>query len=219
MACTATCGSSAHAWMQRSPPLRSGCSASPRNARQRLEGRRTARREAEPVGAVEASVNRPGPKPNVIVRPLAGRPERLAGVDRRSVVGAADGAALARPRGPAVRRAAASVHSVSSSTSPARSRVSLTSNAAKCRRSCAGVDDARLVRAEERVGGCRGTRARAAGSAGRGDGDARSARRADRGARRSGPEEAEEAAAADAVGGSLVGHQASGSVDAEHGER
>ncbi len=54
--------------------------------------------------------------------------------------------------------------------------------------------------------------ARSAGRAGRGDGDARRSRRADGGARRSGPEEAEEGAAADAVGGTLLGHQASGSA-------
>ena len=76
-----------------------------------------------------------------------------------------------------------------------------------------GGHDARLVRAEERVGGCSAvSAARSADPARRGDGDARRSRRADGGAGRPRPEEAEEGAAADPVGGTRLGHQASGSA-------
>ena len=76
-----------------------------------------------------------------------------------------------------------------------------------------GRHDAGLVRAEERVGGCSAApAARSADRARGGDGDARRSRRADGGAGRPGPEEAEEGTAADPVGGMRLGHQASGSA-------
>ncbi len=68
IACTATCGSSAQAWMHRSPSERSGSRSSFRKAGSR----------SRPAGLRPSSPNRAsnsdGPNPNVMVRLLAGSP-------------------------------------------------------------------------------------------------------------------------------------------------
>ncbi len=156
-------------------------------------------------------MNRPGPEAERDREAARGQPERLAGVDRRSVVGAAGRAALCDLE--ALREARRGIRPLGEELDEPGPVEGLAHvERGEVQAVLRGGDDARLVRAVERVGGCRGTRSRAVGRTGRGDGDARSARRAHRRARRSGPEEAEEVAAADAVGGSLVGHQASGSA-------
>ncbi len=88
-ACTATCGSFAQAWMQRSPPLIAGSSWSPAKAGSSARG--AGRRAARPNRSVpSAAVNSVGPKPIVRVSPDAGQPDRLAGVVRRGVLLAVD---------------------------------------------------------------------------------------------------------------------------------
>ena len=67
-ACTATCGSLAHAWMQRSPPERFASSWSPTKA-----GRFSSAAGLRPASPKRPS-NNDGPKPIVIVRPDAGSP-------------------------------------------------------------------------------------------------------------------------------------------------
>src|SRR4051812_5493031 len=129
IACTATCGSSAHAWTHRSPPLRFLSRLSPAN-----RGRSTSA-----SGRWSARSNFPkreGPKPIVSVSRDGLRP---------SASPVSSGGASARPPYapsptalPAVIRRAAAVQSLSICTNSARSSV-VTSNAAKCSRSCTGV--------------------------------------------------------------------------------
>ena len=118
IACTATCGSLAQAWTQRSPPEIAGSRASPGNVRQvgqrgRARGRRgrtgPARRRPEQRRAEAEGEGEPRRR----------QAERLAGVVRRRLGHAADRADRARRPGPAVIRAAAAVHSCSSATSSA----------------------------------------------------------------------------------------------------
>ena len=132
IACTATCGSSAQAWTHRSPPLRAGSRLSPGNVRQVDERRRG----AAPPGRTGPSSNRRGPKP------MSGSAGTAAGRAPRRC----------RPAGP--RRAPPDAPSptappgghprgrlrpvLEQRTSSARSSV-VTSNAAKCSRSCTGV--------------------------------------------------------------------------------
>ena len=72
IACTATCGSCAHAWMHMSPPEIVRLEQVAGEERKRLEVRRAPVRDAEPVRPrASKSV---GPKPIVIVSPLGGRP-------------------------------------------------------------------------------------------------------------------------------------------------
>ena len=89
IACTATCGSLAHAWTQRSPPEISGCSASPGNcgSSARAAGRRSARPNRSRPSASRNSV---GPKPTVSVSRDGRQAERLAGVVRRRLRHPAD---------------------------------------------------------------------------------------------------------------------------------
>ena len=79
----ATCGSSAHACTQRSPPLCAGSSASSRERRQVRQRGRALRREAEAVVAVlheERRAEAEGDR-----QPRGREPDRLAGVVRRRV--------------------------------------------------------------------------------------------------------------------------------------
>ena len=135
IACTATCGSSAQAWTQRSPSLRPGrgrrrgsaaAAAAPRAAGPRARSgpcrRRREQRRAEAEGQ-----RQPGRR----------QPERLAGVARRGVVG--QRRAVARPAGPAVIAAAAAVQRSQQRRPARRGRSVVTSKAAKCSRSWAGV--------------------------------------------------------------------------------
>ena len=93
--------------------------------------------QAEPVAAVARPGTVPGPKPKVRVRPPGVRP-----IASPVSSGGTSGAPSVGPTGPAgspwVIRSAAVVHAFSSDTSCARERV-VTSNAAKCSRSWAGV--------------------------------------------------------------------------------
>ncbi len=137
IACTATCGSSLHAWMQRSPPVSDSMRASPGKCGRstRAAGRRDARPKRSTPSLVRNSV---GPKPKVSVRPAGGR-SRASPV---SSGGASSGplAGLCAPADvPCVIRAAATVQSFRSSIRPARSRSDAVSNAAKCSLSWAAV--------------------------------------------------------------------------------
>ena len=136
IACTATCGSSAQAWMQRSPYERAGSSVSAG----KCGSVRSAAgcRSARPNRSLPSSVrNSDGPKPKVIVSPLGGSP--IASPVSSGGVLEAPSTGPTVPAGlPAVIRSAASVHCWSSATSWSRSSV-VTSNAAKCSRSWAGV--------------------------------------------------------------------------------
>ena len=133
IACTATWGSCAQAWMHRSPLLRPGSrlSAGKCGSSRSWAGRRSAR----PKRSFPSFSNRVGPKPNVRVRPEALSP-RASPV---SSGGASYGAATDSPTDlPAVIARAASVQLRSIATSCSRESV-VTSNVAKCSRSCAGV--------------------------------------------------------------------------------
>ena len=85
-ACTATCGSSAQAWMHRSPPLRAGSSLSFGNS-----GRSTSCGGRLPAEA-EPAVEQRRPEADGQRQVRRGQVERLAGVAGRRVVAAADGA-------------------------------------------------------------------------------------------------------------------------------
>ena len=124
----ATWGSFEHACTHRSPPERSGSSSSPGSGGSGCRG--AGRPEARP----NRWSNSDGPRPMVTVscegpRPIAS-PVSVGG---SRALGA--GGSAGRP---AVMRAAAAVHSRSSSCTDWRSSTT-TSKAAKCRRSCAGV--------------------------------------------------------------------------------
>ena len=98
MAWKTTCGSSAHACTQRSPPERLGSSSSPAKRRER----RRARRAAATVEAEARRRRASGPKPNVTVSRAGREPERLAGVvggGARLLSILADGLAGGHPRG------------------------------------------------------------------------------------------------------------------------
>jgi hypothetical protein len=124
----ATCGSSAHACTQRSPPQRSGSSESPANAgSSRSAG-----------GRFCASPNRSskseGPSPNVTVRRDGGKPTASPVSS-----GGALASSLTSPAGrPEVMRAAARDQTRSRSRRSSR-LVVVRSNAAKCSLSCTGV--------------------------------------------------------------------------------
>ena len=137
IACTATCGSSAQAWMQRSPYDRAGSrtSAGKCGSVRSAAGCRSARpNRSRP----SSSRNSDGPEPEGDRQPARRQPDRLAGVVGRQVGGALDRPDRARRlaaghplggRGPLLEQ-----------RRPARSRSSVvTSNAAKCSRSWAGV--------------------------------------------------------------------------------
>ncbi len=136
IACTATCGSSLQAWMQRSPPVACGTSASPgkRGRSTSAAGRRSAMPKRSTPSAV---VNSDGPRPHVMVRPAGGR-SSASPVSSGGESYGPSSAPSAPADPPAVMRAAAALQSSRSETRPARS-MSATSNAAKCRRSWAGV--------------------------------------------------------------------------------
>ena len=80
----------------------------------------------------------PGPKPKVIVSPAGGSPIASPVSSGGRSARALDRRRPRRRRRPRVIRSAASVHACSSATSSSRESV-VTSNAAKCSRSCAGV--------------------------------------------------------------------------------
>ena len=137
IACTATCGSSAQAWTQRSPPERAGSRSSPGKCGS-VAARRGCRSARPKRSLPSASRNSAGPKPKVIVSPRRRQPDRLAGVvGRAGRRRPRSGRPARRPRR-AVIRSAASVQACSSATSSSRESV-VTSNAAKCSRSWAGV--------------------------------------------------------------------------------
>ena len=136
IAWTATWGSSAQAWTQRSPYERPGSSSSAGKCGSVRSA--VGWRPARPNRSVPSSSrNSDGPKPKVIVSPLGGRPSASPVSSGGRLEGPSTG-----PIGPAgsprVIRSAASVHLLSSSTSASRS-VLVTSKAAKCSRSWAGV--------------------------------------------------------------------------------
>ena len=142
MACTATCGSSAHAWTHEVAVAAGGVEVVGREVGQLDQRPRAAGRPGRtgparvPSGAgVPTNIDRPNP--NVIVRPAGGR----SAASPVSSGGASYGPD-AGPSGPAgrpcVSRAAIVVHRRSSATSSSRDVV-VRSNAAKYRRSCAGV--------------------------------------------------------------------------------
>ena len=132
---TATCGSSAQAWTHRSPSDLSGSrlSAGKCGSRRRAAGCRA----ASPNRSRPWSRNRLGPKPKVMVSPVAGSPMASpvssGGASYGPDVGPSSPAGSA-----AVIRAAASVQSRSRPMSSARDSA-VTSKAAKCSRSWAGV--------------------------------------------------------------------------------
>ena len=101
----ATCGSSAHACTQRSPPLRARSSSSPGSAGRSRSG--AGRWPASPKRSSKSD----GPSPKVTVRRAGVEPERLAGVLRRRerhvVDVARPGARPSCARPPATTRAAA----------------------------------------------------------------------------------------------------------------
>ena len=89
----ATCGSSAHAWTHRSPPLRAGSSSSPGSGRQRRREGAAARLCGPARSARRTARARARRSPSAAP---AARPERLAGVVRRRQRLAVD---VARPGG------------------------------------------------------------------------------------------------------------------------
>ena len=111
IACTATCGSSAHAWMHRSPSDAAGSRSSPRNAGSRSSS--AGRCAAMPKRSTPSSSNSVGPKPNVMVRLLAGRPS-ASPVSSGGASGEPPTAPVALTSSPWVIRAAAYVQSCSS---------------------------------------------------------------------------------------------------------
>ena len=134
MACTATCGSSAQAWTQRSPSLTLPASrASPREVRQPVAARPAAGRRARSgpcrPGSEQRRAEAEGER-----EPGRRQAERLAGVVGRGVVRAADGARTRRRSSPAVIRAAASVQSFSSAIRSSRD----VGGAGRTRRSAGG---------------------------------------------------------------------------------
>ena len=136
MACTATCGSFAHAWTQMSPYERFGSrlSAGKCGSVRSAAGCRSARPNRS---LPSASRNRLGPKPKVIVSPLAGRPIASPVSSGGRLLAPSTGP-ISPALSPFVIRSAASVHACSSAISSSRSLVR-TSKVAKCSRSWAGV--------------------------------------------------------------------------------
>ena len=133
IACTATCGSWAHACTQRSPLLRLGSrlSAGKCGSSRSTSGLRLDR----PNRSLPSRSKRDGPKPKVSVRPAALSPS----ASPVSLGGASYGVGTDPPTDwPAVICLAAAVHCFSRSISSSRDSVR-TSKAAKCSRSCAGV--------------------------------------------------------------------------------
>ena len=125
----ATCGSSAHACTQRSPPLRARSSSSPGSAGRSRSG--AGRWPASPKRSSKSA----GPSPKVTVR-RAGESPSASPVS----CGGASATSLTSPTGrPAVMRSAACDHERSSPRTSWARRPSSTSKAAKCSRSCAGV--------------------------------------------------------------------------------
>ena len=140
----ATCGSSAHACTQRSPPLRAGSSWSPGKRAERPQRRPACRAQAEAVLAV--LLEQLGPEADRDRQPRRRQAERLAGVLRRRA------AARGRRRRPACRassRAAATSRSRSRSRS-SRAVVSARSNAPNDEPRLRGRRDAGLARPVER---------------------------------------------------------------------
>ena len=136
----ATCGSSAQAWTQMSPPLRSGS--------QRVAGQRagSAQRGRALAGEPEPVVEQRRPEADgdgQLRRPQARSPRRC-----RSAAPAARSPPR-RSAGPCVSCAAAAAQ-VPSMVLTSSTSVDVTSNAANASRSCAGRGDAGLVRSVER---------------------------------------------------------------------
>ena len=127
----ATCGSSAHACTQRSPPLRAGSSSSPGSAGRSRSGCRPL------VGAARsASSNSDGPEAEGDRQPRRRQAERLAGVLRA----APSASPLAPPTGAPGRHPRGGAGPVAQQLAQVAARTpSSTSKAAKCSRSCAGV--------------------------------------------------------------------------------
>ena len=142
IACTATCGSSAHACTHRSPPLRAGSRLSPGKCGQVDQRLGPPVREAEPVLAL--LVEEGGAEADREGEPGRLEAERLAGVVRRRLGEAADRAVADRVPLRSSAAAAASTPSAARSSS-ARSSV-VTSKAAKCSRSWTAVAMPGLVR-------------------------------------------------------------------------
>ena len=136
IAWTATCGSSAHAWMHRSPSDSSGSRSSPRNAGSRSST--AGRRSAIPNRSTPSLSNRVGPNPKVMVSPVAPRPI-ASPVSSGGASGDPPTAPVALTSSPRVMRAAAYDQSCSSEIRSSRSVRAIMSNAAKCRWSCTGV--------------------------------------------------------------------------------
>ena len=138
IACTATCGSSAQAWTHRSPSLRAGSRSSPGKCGSRAQGRRAAGRRGRTGPCPSASRNSDGPEAEGDRQAGRRQAERLAGVVGRRVVRAAGGARTARR--PALGHPRGRRGPVAGAARPARrARRSVTSKAAKCSRSWAGV--------------------------------------------------------------------------------
>ncbi len=131
MACTATCGSFAHAWMQMSPPLRAGSrSSAGKRGRSISAGGRCSR-------GPNRSSNSEGPNPIVSVSARRGQVERLAGVFGRGVGDAAD-RAVRRASWPG-RHPLRGERPLLEQVDAARRGWVFTSSATKCIWSCAGV--------------------------------------------------------------------------------
>ena len=134
IACTATCGSSAHAWTHRSPPLRVLSRLSPGNCGRSISA--SGRRALRPNRSLPSFSNSVGPMPKVRVSRDGGRP--IASPVSSGGASASPPTAPSPTASPAVIRAAAFVHSFSSAISSSRSSV-VTSNEAKCSRSWTAV--------------------------------------------------------------------------------
>ena len=159
IACTATCGSLAHAWMQRSPPDRAGSRSSPRNAGRSASAGGRCAPQAEPVveeRRPEAERERERRRRQPSASPVSGG--GASGLPPTAPPGAASA--------PTVIRSAARVQLCSRSTSAARSLVD-TSSATKCSRSWAGVMIPAWCGPRKGIGASRLAGAVAAGSLGR----------------------------------------------------
>ena len=134
-ACTATWGSSAQAWMQRSPSDLAGSRLSAGKCGSRFSA--AGWRAASPKRSLPPERNRLGPNPKVMVSPVGGSPIASPVSSGGAPYGPEVGPTSPAPR-PRVIRSAATVQSRSSPIRSSRESV-MRSNAAKCSRSCIGV--------------------------------------------------------------------------------
>ena len=111
IACTATCGSSAQAWTQRSPSERAGSRSSPGKCGSVAQRRGLPVGQAEAVPAVGVAEQRRA-EAEGDGQPAGGQADRLAGVVGRQVGGALDRRRPRRRRRPRVIRSAASVQAL-----------------------------------------------------------------------------------------------------------